>query len=214
MKLETELETIYTEIGPSRLPGILTIPKGASGIVVFAHGSGSSRLSPRNQHVAQVLQEVGLATLLFDLLDEVEAEDRRKVFEISLLADRLVDSVEWVVTNPETCDLRVGLFGASTGAAAALVAATRLGSRIAAIVARGGRPDMAETYLPLVACPTLLVVGAEDEAVIQMNQRAFDLIRCTKQLRIIDGATHLFTEPGALEQVAKLASDWFCQYLK
>lgn len=214
MKLETELETIHTEIGPSRLPGILTIPRGARGIVVFAHGSGSSRLSPRNQHVAQVLQEVGLATLLFDLLDEIEAEDRRNVFEISLLADRLVESIEWVIANQETHDLRVGLFGASTGAAAALVAATRLGSRIAAIVARGGRPDMAETYLPLVACPTLLVVGGKDEAVIQMNQRAFDMIRCTKQLRIVDGATHLFTEPGALEQVAKLASEWFCKYLK
>jgi len=214
MKLETELETIHTEVGPSRLPGVLTIPKGARGIVVFAHGSGSSRLSPRNQHVAQVLQEVGLATLLFDLLDEVEAEDRRNVFEIGLLADRLVESVEWVLGNQESQDLRVGLFGASTGAAAALVAATRLGSKIGAIVSRGGRPDMAEAYLPMVACPTLLIVGGKDEAVMQMNRRAFDMLGCTKQMRIVDGATHLFTEPGALEQVARLATEWFCQYLK
>lgn len=214
MNLEIESETTHTEIGSSHLPGILTIPKGAKGIVVFAHGSGSSRLSPRNQHVAQVLQEGGLATLLFDLLDETEAEDRRNVFEIPLLAERLDQAARWVMENEDTKNLRLGLFGASTGAAAALVAETRLKGKIGAIVSRGGRPDMAEPYLPLVAAPTLLIVGGRDEAVIQMNQRAYEMMHCEKQLRIVDGATHLFPEPGALEQVAKLASQWFCQYLK
>jgi predicted alpha/beta-hydrolase family hydrolase len=214
MSLEIESETTHTEVGSNHLPGILTIPKGARGIVVFAHGSGSSRLSPRNQHVAQVLQEAGLATLLFDLLDEVEAEDRRNVFEIPLLAERLVQAAEWVLENEETQHLRLGFFGASTGVAAALVAETRMKGKIGAIVSRGGRPDMAEAYLALVAAPTLLIVGGRDEAVIQMNQRAFDMLHCEKQLRIVDGATHLFPEPGALEQVAKLASLWFGQYLK
>jgi predicted alpha/beta-hydrolase family hydrolase len=214
MSLEIESETTHTEVGSNHLPGILTIPKGARGIVVFAHGSGSSRLSPRNQNVAQVLQEAGLATLLFDLLDEVEAEDRRNVFEIPLLADRLVQAAEWVLENEETQHLRLGFFGASTGVAAALVAETRMKGKIGAIVSRGGRPDMAEAYLALVAAPTLLIVGGRDEAVIQMNQRAFDMLHCEKQLRIVDGATHLFPEPGALEQVAKLASLWFGQYLK
>ena len=214
MNLEIETETTHTEVGASHLPGILTIPKGAHGIVLFAHGSGSSRLSPRNQHVAQVLQEAGLATLLFDLLDEIEAEDRRNVFEIPLLAHRLVEAAEWVLEQEETQGLRLGFFGASTGAAAALVAETQLKGHVAAVVSRGGRPDMAERILGLVSAPTLLIVGGRDEAVIQMNQRAFELLQCEKQLRIVDGATHLFPETGALEQVAKLASQWFSQHLK
>lgn len=214
MNLEIESETTHTEVGTNRLPGILTIPKGATGIVLFAHGSGSSRLSPRNQHVAQVLQEAGLATLLFDLLDEVEAEDRRNVFEVPLLAQRLVEAAEWVLEHPDTQGLRLGFFGASTGAAAALVAETQLKGKVAAVVSRGGRPDMAERILGLVSAPTLLIVGGRDEAVIQMNQRAFEMLQCEKQLRIVDGATHLFPEPGALEQVAKLASQWFSQHLK
>ncbi|MFN6300854.1 MAG: dienelactone hydrolase family protein [Planctomycetota bacterium] len=214
MNLEIESETTHTEVGTNRLPGILTIPKGATGIVLFAHGSGSSRLSPRNQHVAQVLQEAGLATLLFDLLDEIEAEDRRNVFEVPLLAQRLVEAAEWVFEQRETKGLRLGFFGASTGAAAALVAETQLKGKVAAVVSRGGRPDMAERILGLVSAPTLLIVGGRDEAVIQMNQRAFEMLQCEKQLRIVDGATHLFPEPGALEQVAKLASQWFSQHLK
>ncbi|MFN9347039.1 MAG: dienelactone hydrolase family protein [Planctomycetota bacterium] len=214
MNLEIESETTHTEVGTNRLPGILTIPKGATGIVLFAHGSGSSRLSPRNQHVAQVLQEAGLATLLFDLLDEIEAEDRRNVFEVPLLAQRLVEAAEWVLEQRETKGLRLGFFGASTGAAAALVAETQLKGKVAAVVSRGGRPDMAERILGLVSAPTLLIVGGRDEAVIQMNQRAFEMLQCEKQLRIVDGATHLFPEPGALEQVAKLASQWFSQHLK
>lgn len=214
MNLEIESETTHTEVGANRLPGILTIPKGATGIVLFAHGSGSSRLSPRNQHVAQVLQEAGLATLLFDLLDEIEAEDRRNVFEVPLLAQRLVEVAEWVLEQRETKGLRLGFFGASTGAAAALVAETQLKGKVAAVVSRGGRPDMAERILGLVSAPTLLIVGGRDEAVIQMNQRAFEMLQCEKQLRIVDGATHLFPESGALEQVAKLASQWFSQHLK
>lgn len=214
MNLEIESETTHTEVGASRLPGILTIPKGATGIVLFAHGSGSSRLSPRNQHVAQVLQEAGLATLLFDLLDEIEAEDRRNVFEVPLLAHRLVEVAQWVLEHQDSRGLRLGFFGASTGAAAALVAETQLKGQVAAVVSRGGRPDMAETYLGLVSAPTMLIVGGRDEAVIQINQRAFELLHCEKQLRIIDGATHLFPEPGALEQVAKLASQWFSHHLK
>jgi len=214
MNLEIESETTHTEVGTNRLPGILTIPKGATGIVLFAHGSGSSRLSPRNQHVAQVLQEAGLATLLFDLLDEIEAEDRRNVFEVPLLAQRLVEAGEWVLEQRETKGLRLGFFGASTGAAAALVAETQLKGKVAAVVSRGGRPDMAERILGLVSAPTLLIVGGRDEAVIQMNHRAFEMLQCEKQLRIVDGATHLFPEPGALEQVAKLASQWFSQHLK
>lgn len=214
MNLEIETETTHTEVGTNRLPGILTIPKGATGIVLFAHGSGSSRLSPRNQHVAQVLQEAGLATLLFDLLDEIEAEDRRNVFEVPLLAQRLVEAAEWVLEQRETKGLRLGFFGASTGAAAALLAETQLKGKVAAVVSRGGRPDMAERILGLVSAPTLLIVGGRDEAVIQMNQRAFEMLQCEKQLRIVDGATHLFPEPGALEQVAKLASQWFSQHLK
>lgn len=214
MNLEIESETTHTEVGTNHLPGILTIPKGATGIVLFAHGSGSSRLSPRNQHVAQVLQEAGLATLLFDLLDEIEAEDRRNVFEVPLLAQRLVEAAEWVLEQRETKGLRLGFFGASTGAAAALVAETQLKGKVAAVVSRGGRPDMAERILGLVSAPTLLIVGGRDEAVIQMNQRAFEMLQCEKQLRIVDGATHLFPEPGALEQVAKLASQWFSQHLK
>lgn len=214
MNLEIESETTHTEVGSSRLPGILTIPRGATGIVLFAHGSGSSRLSPRNQHVAQVLQEAGLATLLFDLLDEIEAEDRRNVFEIPLLTQRLVGAAEWVLEHQESRGLRLGFFGASTGTAAALVAETQLKGQVAAMVSRGGRPDMAETYLGWVSAPTMLIVGGRDEAVLQINQRAFELMYCEKQMRVIDGATHLFTEPGALEQVAKLASQWFSDHLK
>jgi pimeloyl-ACP methyl ester carboxylesterase len=164
--------------------------------------------------VAQVLQEAGLATLLFDLLDEIEAEDRRNVFEIPLLTQRLVGAAEWVLEHQESRGLRLGFFGASTGTAAALVAETQLKGQVAAMVSRGGRPDMAETYLGWVSAPTMLIVGGRDEAVLQINQRAFELMYCEKQMRVIDGATHLFTEPGALEQVAKLASQWFSDHLK
>ena len=211
----TQMESVKFDlaVGPRKLPGMLTVPKNAQGLVLFAHGSGSSRLSPRNQFVAQVLQASGLATLLFDLLEEWEGDDRQKVFDIELLAERLGEAADWVRGRDDIGELRLGLFGASTGAAAALVAAARRSERVGAIVSRGGRPDLAQAYLGLVKAPTLLIVGGNDEPVIEMNQRALDLLRCEKQLEIVAGATHLFSESGALEQVARLASDWFRRHL-
>ncbi|MFO0700487.1 MAG: alpha/beta hydrolase [Nitrospira sp.] len=183
-------------------------------MVVFAHGSGSGRLSPRNTFVASHLQRVGLATLLLDLLTEEEADDRRKVFDINLLADRLLMAKGWVETEQRTRDLTLGYFGASTGAGAALQAAAREPSNVKAIVSRGGRPDLAEPYLPSVTAPTLLIVGGHDEPVIEMNQAAYDLLTCEKKLIIVPGATHLFEEPGTLEQVAEQAVSWFQGYLQ
>jgi predicted phosphoribosyltransferase/dienelactone hydrolase len=200
-------------VGPHKLPGILAIPERAQGIVLFAHGSGSSRLSSRNQYVAGVLYEAGIATLLFDLLRESEEGDRRKVFDIELLAGRLQEAADWVRRQPETLGLHLGYFGASTGAAAALVAAARNPEGVKAVVSRGGRPDLASDDLPAVSAPTLLIVGGDDEPVIEMNAEALSLLRCEKRMEIIPGATHLFPEPGALEQVARLASDWFLRHL-
>jgi putative phosphoribosyl transferase len=195
------------------LEGILGLPTDSHGVVVFAHGSGSGRLSPRNNFVARRLQQDGLATLLLDLLTEEEADDRRKVFDIDLLADRLLMAKAWLEAEPRTRNLGIGYFGASTGAGAALQAAARERSNIKAVVSRGGRPDLAEPYLPSVTPPTLLIVGSHDEPVIEMNQAAYDLLTCEKKLIIVPGATHLFKEPGALEQVAEQASRWFQQYL-
>ena len=192
---------------------ILSLPTRTHGIVVFAHGSGSGRLSPRNSFVARHLQRDRLATLLLDLLTEEEAEDRRKVFDIDLLADRLLLVKTWLETQPQTQNLGIGYFGASTGAGAALQAAAREPSNIKAVVSRGGRPDLAEPYLPSVTAPTLLIVGGHDEPVIEMNQAAYDLLTCEKKLVIIPDATHLFEEPGTLEQVAEHASRWFLRYL-
>lgn len=196
-----------------RLPGILGVPKSAKGIVLFAHGSGSGLFSPRNNFVAHVLQDAGLATLLTDLLTEEEAEDRRLVFDIDLLADRLQRTTAWLGRTAETQALPLGYFGASTGAGAALVAAARLGQKVRAVVSRGGRPDLAAARLPQVQAPTLLIVGGHDEPVIALNQEALALLRCEKQLVIVPGATHLFGEPGTLERVAELARDWFRQHL-
>jgi putative phosphoribosyl transferase len=196
-----------------KLAGILGLPDHPRGIVLFAHGSGSGRFSPRNRMVAGVLQQAGIATLLFDLLTEVEAADRRRVFNIDLLAERLLCATQWVRRQPETAALPIGYFGASTGAAAALQAAAQLGSDIAAIVSRGGRPDLALAYLRKVQAPTLLIVGGADEPIIPLNQEAYELLQAPKQLVIIPGASHLFEEPGALEEVARLARDWFLQYL-
>jgi len=198
--------------GPVRLDGLLSIPLGAKGIVLFAHGSGSGRFSPRNQHVAATLVEAGLATLLLDLLTEAEAADRAKVFDIALLADRLRVSARWVVGEPTTAALRIGYFGASTGAAAALVAATDPPA-VGAIVSRGGRPDLAGDALELVRAPTLLVVGGWDRAVIPLNQAALRRLRCEKSLVIVPGATHLFEEPGKLDEVARHAVAWFDRHL-
>jgi len=185
----------------------------AGGIVVFAHGSGSSRASPRNRRVAQVLHEHRLATLLFDLLDEAEAADRRHVFDIGLLAGRLVEALDWVTRHPGLDRLRVGLFGASTGAAAALVAAGERPWQVAALVCRGGRPDLAGDALARVAAPTLLIVGADDHDVLQLNRRAMLALACEKRLEVVPGASHLFEEPGTLDAVAHLAGSWFAHRL-
>ena len=199
--------------GKLALEGILGLPPDSSGIIVFAHGSGSGRLSPRNNFVARHLQQNGLATLLLDLLTPEEAEDRRKVFDIDLLSDRLLLAKAWLEEEPRTMKLRLGYFGASTGAGAALQAAAREPSNIHAVVSRGGRPDLAEPYLPSVTAPTLLIVGGWDEPVIEMNQSAYDMLICEKKLIIVPGATHLFEEPGTLEQVAEHACEWFLRYL-
>lgn len=196
-----------------RLPGILAVPPGASGIVVFAHGSGSGRLSPRNQFVARSLQAGGLATLLIDLLEEEEADDRRNVFDVELLATRLESAADWLQRQSDTRDLRLGYFGASTGGAAALIAAARRTEEVYAVVSRGGRPDLATGYLPAVQAPTLLIVGGADDVVLDLNEQALSLLHCPKELIVVPGATHLFPEPGALEQVAEEARRWFQQYL-
>lgn len=195
------------------LPGILGKPARATGIVLFAHGSGSGRLSPRNQYVAHVLQDAGLATLLPDLLTVHEAEDRHNVFDIPLLAQRLVAITSWLQSQPELQTLPIGYFGASTGAGAALVAAAQEGNTVRAVVSRGGRPDLADGALSQVTAPTLLIVGGYDQPVIALNEHAYDQIQAPKKLVIVPRATHLFEEPGALEEVARLATDWFTRYL-
>jgi putative phosphoribosyl transferase len=206
--------TVRITGGTLALEGILGLPAGPQGIVVFAHGSGSGRLSPRNNFVARHLQQHGFATLLLDLLTETEADDRRKVFDIDLLADRLLLAKAWLESEPRTSKLGIGYFGASTGAGAALQAAAREPSNIKAVVSRGGRPDLAERYLGRVTAPTLLIVGGWDEPVIEMNQAAYERLPCEKQLLIIPGATHLFEEPGTLEQVAERATNWFARYVR
>lgn len=197
------------------LPGTLVLPKGAGAVVVFAHGSGSSRLSPRNAQVAGVLHESGIGTLLFDLLTHKEDEVYDNRFDIDLLSERLIGAVEWLGKRKRTKDFKLAFFGASTGAAAALQASVRLPG-IRAIVSRGGRPDLAWDVLDRVTAPTLLIVGGRDEEVIELNRRAFDRLNLEddkKRIVIVPGATHLFEEPGALEQVAGVARDWFLRFL-
>jgi putative phosphoribosyl transferase len=195
------------------LPGHLTVPAGAQGVVVFVHGSGSSRHSPRNRAVARALNDAGLATLLFDLLTAEEEVDRANVFDIGLLASRLADAVRWAHAQPGLQGLRLGCFGASTGAAAALWAAAEPGVEVSAVVSRGGRPDLARARLPLVSVPTLLIVGGHDDVVLELNREAAAALSCEHRLAVVPGATHLFEEPGALEQVAHLAADWFMAHL-
>jgi putative phosphoribosyl transferase len=202
------------EILPLGLKGVLTIPDDARGIVLFAHGSGSSRLSPRNTQVARAFNQAGLATLLFDLLLPAEAQDRHKVFDIPLLAARLEEALDWIEEEESTADLTVGLFGASTGAAAALTAAARRPELIAAVVSRGGRPDLAADAFAGVSAPTLLIVGELDTVVIELNRRAVALLKCPVHLEIVPGATHLFEEPGTLDRVTVLATEWFAQHLE
>jgi pimeloyl-ACP methyl ester carboxylesterase len=203
--------------GGPLLEGDLTIPEGARGLVLFAHGSGSSRYSPRNRFVAAALREAGLGTLLFDLLTAAEERDDALTghlrFDISLLADRLAYATDWAAEQPEIVHLRVGYFGASTGAAAALMAAAERPELVAAVVSRGGRPDLAREHLAEVRAPTLLIVGGEDRVVLDLNRRAFEKLRAPKELAVVPGATHLFEERGALEEVTRLAADWFVRYL-
>jgi putative phosphoribosyl transferase len=216
-RIDREVEVSVGQAGRVRLAGHLAALPGASGIVLFAHGSGSSRFSPRNVYVADVLENAGLATLLMDLLTPAEErEDERTArlrFDIALLGERLIGAVDWLATNGETAGLPVALFGASTGAAAALIAAAARPERVAAVVSRGGRPDLAGRVLAEVRAPTLLIVGGADTQVVELNQQALAQLTCEKQLVLVPGATHLFEEPGALEQVAHLATRWFVDKL-
>lgn len=209
MEFATTERNINIPIGKLELPAILVIPEGATAIVIFSHGSGSSRFSTRNTFVAQVLQKRGFATLLFDLLTEQEDQDRENRFDIDLLTSRLESVTEWITTNPETKGLEIGYFGASTGAASALNAAAIMDDTIRAVVSRGGRPDLADKMLPLIKAPTLLIIGSLDDQVIALNQKAMAQMNCPTEMQIIDGATHLFSEPGKLEKVAWMAVDWF-----
>jgi len=206
-------DELEVQAGPVALSGNLVVPAAPRGIVIFAHGSGSSRHSPRNRLVAAALQRAGLGTLLFDLLTPEEEYDRRNVFDILLLGRRLLDVTAWVRSDPMIGSLAVGYFGASTGAAAALWAAGDPEAEVSAIVSRGGRPDLARDRLPLVTAPTLLVVGGADEVVLELNREALGRLHCDKRLEVVPGATHLFEEPGALEAVAALAADWFTERL-
>jgi dienelactone hydrolase len=212
-----EEREVRVSAGPVTLAGNLGVPDDARGIVLFAHGSGSGRHSPRNRYVARTLREAGLATLLIDLLtpeeEEVDLKTRHLRFDIGLLAERLAGATHWLAQNPDTQYLRVGYFGASTGAGAALVAAAEQPGDVGAVVSRGGRPDLAGENLSRVRAPTLLIVGENDLPVIDMNQEALAQLRVEKKLEIVPGATHLFEEPGTLEEVARLAAEWFVRYL-
>jgi putative phosphoribosyl transferase len=200
--------------GSVRLPGEFAWPNHPGGVVLFAHGSGSGRLSPRNRFVAEQLRAAGIGTLLLDLLTEREAGDRANVFDIRLLAGRLGAATEWLAAQPDTAGLPVGYFGASTGAAAALEAAAWSSTPIAAIVSRGGRPDLAPDALPRVTAPTLLLVGGRDDVVLDLNRAALARLRCSKELVVVPGAGHLFEEPGTLEAVSEWAAAWFVRYLE
>ncbi len=213
IKTNEKTRDLDIPLGKGHLSAILHIPDRAEGVVVFAHGSGSGRFSPRNQYVAEVLQQGDLATLLIDLLQEEEADDREKVFDIELLAQRLQIAANWLRQESETRHLRLGYFGASTGAGAALRAAARQPDAVRAVVSRGGRPDLASDFLSGVQAPTLLIVGGDDDVVLDLNEQALRLLHCPKELVVIPEATHLFEESGSLEEVARLADDWFHRFL-
>lgn len=216
--MKAQVAAVATEVkvpagdSNSSLPGILVIPEGANGLVLFAHGSGSGRNSPRNQYVASALHNARLGTLLIDLLTESEADDRANVFDIPLLAARVNAAARWLRSDGRSAGLRIGVFGASTGAAAALAAAAA-DHEIAAVVSRGGRPDLAGGCLARVVAPSLLIVGGRDSVVIDLNRQAFDELTCPKEMDIVPGATHLFEEPGTLERVSELAQAWFITHL-
>src|SRR6056297_1444203 len=214
MENSSHIEVFITVAkGAMILSGTLSMPETPSGLVIFAHGSGSSRMSPRNRYVADRLNAAGLATLLFDLLTEEEALDKRNVFDIALLADRVGAALNWCTFETRVRDLPCGLFGASTGAAAALRAAADHPSVVRAVVSRGGRPDLAKSALPRVLAPTLLIVGALDNTVLILNRHAARSLTCDTMIEVVPGATHLFEEPGALDQVVAHATDWFGRHL-
>lgn len=211
--LRAQERPVIIKAGLTRLAGTLAWPDHPCGLVLFAHGSGSGRLSPRNQFVARQLRATGVGTLLFDLLTEPESSDRSNVFDIDLLAGRLLAATEWVARQPDTAGMPLGYFGASTGAAAALKAAARTALPVQAVVSRGGRPDLAAEALPRVTAPTLLIVGGRDTAVLELNRQALRRLTCTKRLVVVPGATHLFEEPGTLEDAGRWAAEWFIHYL-
>ncbi len=215
MQTDTNKEIlVHIPVDGVTLEGALAVPVNATGLVLFVHGSGSSRFSPRNNFVAHELRNAGLGTLLIDLLTRVEDQDYERRFDIPLLTQRVVRVTAWLRAQPETIQLALGYFGASTGAAAALQAAAEAGNKVGTVVSRGGRPDLAGVKaLAQVRCPVLLMVGGHDDVVIELNQQAYALLTCEKELSIVPGATHLFEEPGTLEQVAALASAWFVRYL-
>jgi putative phosphoribosyl transferase len=204
-------------VGKASIEGNLVVPLGAKGVVLFAHGSGSGRFSPRNQYVAKVLNKAGIATLLIDLLteeeEEIDARTGQFRFDIALLSQRLITATEWLKKNPATKNLTFGYFGASTGAAAALIAATRFPDEIKAVVSRGGRPDLALEHLQRVKAPTLFIVGGKDAVVLDLNKKAMEHLSVEKKLEIVPGASHLFEEPGKLEEVAKLSTNWLLAHL-
>jgi dienelactone hydrolase len=208
------MSTVHIPADQVELDGELILPPSTKGVVAFAHGSGSSRFSPRNTYVAEVLQQHGIGTLLFDLLTREEDQDYETRFDIALLTRRLLAATAWLQSDPKTQAMHLGYFGASTGAAAALQAAAKMGDKVAAVVSRGGRPDLAgEVALSRVTAPTLLIVGAADYGVIELNQQAYVLMNCEKELTLIPHATHLFEEPGTLQQAARSAASWFARYL-
>lgn len=213
MSTTAKSKEVTIKLPRAELKGLLHVPKEAKGIVLFAHGSGSGRMSPRNQFVATKLQEAKLATLLMDLLteeeDTIDQRTRQYRFDIDLLAERLVGTTNWLLQQPETVKLKICFFGASTGAAAALVAGSELGKTVAAIVSRGGRPDLAANVIDRVVAPTLFIVGELDYGVIELNQQAYALLAAEKKMEIVPNATHLFEEPGTLEEVSRLAANWF-----
>ena len=210
----TAATLVHIPAGSASIEGMLEIPEQAVGLVLFAHGSGSSRHSPRNNYVAGVLRQAGVGTLLMDLLTPEEDLDYERRFDIALLTQRLMDAARWVVSQPELNGISLGFFGASTGAAAALEAAAILGEEAKAVVSRGGRPDMASPeVMATVTAPTLLLVGGLDDVVIDLNRQAYDQLRCKKELVIVPGATHLFEEPGTLEEVAHQAAAWLAHHL-
>ncbi len=213
IKNETKEELVHIDVNKVTLEGALAIPEGSPGLVLFAHGSGSSRLSPRNNFVARELRKAGLGTLLMDLLTREEDTNYETRFDINLLAERLEAATKWLRGRTDTGALQIGYFGASTGAAAAIQAAVSTGPVIGAVVSRGGRPDLAEPFLDKLTAPTLLIVGGRDDVVIELNRKAYSMMKAEKEFVIVPGATHLFEEPGTLEEVARLAASWFKKHL-